>query len=250
MKGFQKILKKQHKEKETLKKKHNKEKQLMQKNHSAAIDKLTTIYNKKQNLNVNNNNNNNDCANNQPNSARSSRSSKRSNQENNDKDKIGELVEEQTRIWVALVERQVQEEKQLNKDHIDQQCNSFEQLLVEAQKQRVKFIEQKQTKEVYQLQANQAKKSVEDTKRLKAEKDLRSKQERDRRVRELNSTNTKTFIDERKRLLFKHSQVTNSLLTISKEELELLKEENTKAKELSMCLNEEFEFSQSPSSVC
>jgi phosphatidylinositol phospholipase C beta len=78
------------------------------------------------------------------------------------------------------------------------------------------------------LQANQAKKSVEDTKRLKAEKDMRSKQERDRRVRELNSTNTKTFIDERKRLLFKHSQVTNSLQTISKEELELLKEENTK----------------------
>ena len=149
MKGFQKLLKKQHKEKDALKKKHNKEKQLMQKNHSAAIDKLTTIYNKKQNLNVNNN----DCVNNQPSSARSSRSSKRSNQENNnnnnnnnDKDKIGELVEEQTRMWVALVERQTNEEKQLNNDHIDQQCNIFEQLLGEAQKQRIKFIEQKQTK--------------------------------------------------------------------------------------------------------
>ena len=155
MKGFQKLLKKQHKEKETLKKKHNKEKSLMQKNHSAAIDKLTTIYNKQQQQQqqlIVNNNINNEFVNNQNNSTRSSRSSKRSNQENNnnecknDKDKIADLVDEQTRTWVALVERQTQEEKQLNNEHIDQQCSIFEQLLVEAQKQRVKFIEQKQNK--------------------------------------------------------------------------------------------------------
>ena len=159
MKGFQKLLKKQHKEKEGLKKKHNKEKCLMQKHHSSAIDKLTTTYSKLSisvnnnvdcvhNLNhQNNNNNNNNTSNN------SSRSSKRSHQENNnndninnDKDKISELVEEQTRAWVALVDRQQQEEKQLNNEHIDQQCNIFEQLLVEAQKQRKKLIDQRLNK--------------------------------------------------------------------------------------------------------
>ena len=88
---------------------------------------------------------------------------------------------------------------------------------------RTKFF-----REVSQLQANQAKKSVEDTKRLKAEKNIRNKQELDRRVRELNSTNTKTFIDERKRLINKHSLETSSLSKISVEEQEALKEENTK----------------------
>ena len=150
MKGFQKLLKKQHKEKESLKKKHNKEKSLMQKNHSSAIDKLTVTYNK-QNMSVNETN---DCVNNQNNnsSARSSRSSKRSNQENNNepvknnKDRISELVDEQTKMWVALVDKQTQEEKQLNNEHIDQQCSIFDQLLVEAQKQRLKLVEQRQNK--------------------------------------------------------------------------------------------------------
>jgi len=169
---------------------------------------------------------------------------------NNDKDKISELVEEQTRAWVALVDRQQQEEKQLNNEHIDQQCNIFEQLLVEAQKQRKKLIDQRLNKETEQLKANQAKQSVEDTKRLLAEKNFRNKQERDRRVRELNSNNMKKFIEERKRLANKHSQETSLLLKISKEEQEALKEENTKAKELSMCLNDELTFVQTPSSVC
>ncbi len=78
------------------------------------------------------------------------------------------------------------------------------------------------------MKANQAKQSVEDTKRLLAEKNFRNKQERDRRVRELNSNNMKKFIEERKRLANKHSQETSLLLKISKEEQEALKEENTK----------------------
>jgi hypothetical protein len=46
MKGFQKLIKKQSKEKENLKKKHNKEKALMQKQHSFVIDKMTATFDK------------------------------------------------------------------------------------------------------------------------------------------------------------------------------------------------------------
>ena len=51
MKGFQKLVKKQLKEKETLKSKQNKEKALMQKQHCSAIDKMTTVHNKKMSSN-------------------------------------------------------------------------------------------------------------------------------------------------------------------------------------------------------
>ena len=78
------------------------------------------------------------------------------------------------------------------------------------------------------MKANQAKQSVEDTKRLLSDKNFRNKQERDRRVRELNSNNMKKFIEERKRLALKHSNETSQLDKIIKEEEEILKQENNK----------------------
>lgn len=46
LKGYQKLLKKQAKDRENLKKKHNKDRALMQKNHSGTIDKMTASYDK------------------------------------------------------------------------------------------------------------------------------------------------------------------------------------------------------------
>ncbi len=69
---------------------------------------------------------------------------------------------------------------------------------------------------------------MEETKRLLSEKNFRNKQERDRRVRELNSNNMKKFIDERKRLANKHSQETNLLAKMAKDEEDTLKDENAR----------------------
>lgn len=85
-------------------------------------------------------------------------------------------------------------------------------------------------RETDQLKTNQAKQSVEDSKRLQSEKNFRNKQEKDRRLRELNSNNMKRFIDERKRLANKHKQENELLENITKEENENLTEENKKVK--------------------
>jgi phosphatidylinositol phospholipase C beta len=69
---------------------------------------------------------------------------------------------------------------------------------------------------------------VEDSKRLISDKSFRNKQERDRRVRELNSNNMKKFIEERKRLANKHSLESQSLAKIVKEEEDSLNDENNK----------------------
>ena len=78
------------------------------------------------------------------------------------------------------------------------------------------------------MKSNQARQSVEDSKRLLSDKTFRNKQDRDRRLRELNSTNMKKFIDERKRLALKHQQETTNLNNIVKEEEQTLLEENSK----------------------
>lgn len=255
MKGFQKLLKKQSKENENLKKKQNKEKALMQKQHSSVIDKLAANYDKSvincvgaNTILINNNNSN--VMNNNYSNIENNNSINNDANENGYKSKIKEMVEEQSRLWANLIERQQNEEKLLNNEHVEQQCIHFQQLLQEAQKQRKKDIEARQKKETEQLKANQAKQSVEDSKRLLSDKNFRNKQDRDRRLRELNSNNMKRFIDERKRLASKHKQENELIEKMTKEEEDNLNEENKKAKELATCINEELSYAFSRSAVC
>lgn len=51
-----------------------------------------------------------------------------------------------------------------------------------------------------EMRANQAKMSMENSKAISQDKSIKNKAERERRVRELNSSNTKKFLDERKRV--------------------------------------------------
>jgi phosphatidylinositol phospholipase C beta len=69
---------------------------------------------------------------------------------------------------------------------------------------------------------------VEDSKRLLSDKNFRNKQDRDRRLREMNSNNMKKFIDERKRLASKHKLENELLEKITKDEEDNLNEENRK----------------------
>jgi phosphatidylinositol phospholipase C beta len=69
---------------------------------------------------------------------------------------------------------------------------------------------------------------VEDSKRLLSDKKFHNKQEKDRRLRELNSNNMKRFIDERKRLASKHKQEHEVLDDLTSDETDSLKEENKK----------------------
>lgn len=78
------------------------------------------------------------------------------------------------------------------------------------------------------MKTNQARQSVEERKRLLSEKNFRNKQEKERRLRELQSNNTKRFMDERRRLGNKHKQENELLEKITKEEIETLTEENKK----------------------
>jgi len=58
---------------------------------------------------------------------------------------------------------------------------------------------------------SQVRQNIEDSKRLSSEKNIRTKADLDRRVRELKSNNTKKFVEERKRQKMKHDREQENL---------------------------------------
>ena len=58
---------------------------------------------------------------------------------------------------------------------------------------------------------SQVRQNIEDSKRLGSEKNIRTKADLDRRVRELKSNNSKKFVEERKRQKMKHDREQENL---------------------------------------
>ncbi len=104
----------------------------MQKQHSSTIDKMNAQFDK--------------SAESTANGESAGLGGLRNGGESGLHAKLKECVEEQTKMWAALIERQQAEEQQLNNEHVDQQCFTFQVLLTEAQKQRKKDIESRQNK--------------------------------------------------------------------------------------------------------
>jgi hypothetical protein len=64
------------------------------------------------------------------------------------------MVDQQEKLWNGLLEKHQTDEKQMNNDHVEQQCLTFDVLLVEAQKERKKQVEARQNRYVSELKQN------------------------------------------------------------------------------------------------
>lgn len=82
------------------------------------------------------------------------------------------------------------------------------------------------------LKSAQAKQSMEASRDIQNDKKIKNKAEKDRRIRELSSNNTKRFIEERKRLANKQSRELDNLKKMQGEQAENLVRENEKVFEL------------------
>ncbi|GAB6030959.1 hypothetical protein CHUAL_007783 [Chamberlinius hualienensis] len=164
-KGFLKLLKKQHKDLECTRKKHHKEKISVQKAQCAAVDKLLR--------NIKKNDIMTDPA-------------------------IKEIVGFQTKQWSQMLLKHQNEEWVVMQNHLQQQCDFLKKLMEASQANQIKQLELRHEKENKEMKSYQAKSSVETAKEVASDKTLRNKAEKDRRLREKNSNNTKKFIEERK----------------------------------------------------
>uniref|UniRef100_A0A8C3A499 1-phosphatidylinositol 4,5-bisphosphate phosphodiesterase n=1 Tax=Cyclopterus lumpus TaxID=8103 RepID=A0A8C3A499_CYCLU len=201
MKTYLKLTKKQQKELNTLKKKQSKDQNTMQKVHCSQVDKLVSQHEKEKT--------NQEKLLEKAVKKRGENNCQELKKETEDKIqtltadhkvKVKEITAQHTKEWSELISSQGSEEQEVKDGHVTQQCEHLKKLLTTVQEQQtlqLKLIHERQSKE---MRANQAKMSMENSKAISQDKSIKNKAERERRVRELNSSNTKKFLDERKRV--------------------------------------------------
>lgn len=80
------------------------------------------------------------------------------------------------------------------------------------------------------MELSQVRQNIEDSKRLGSEKNIRTKADLERRVRELKSNNTKKFLEERKRQIMKHEREKDNLVKSHETQKSILLAEIDKVK--------------------
>ncbi|XP_022689662.1 1-phosphatidylinositol 4,5-bisphosphate phosphodiesterase-like isoform X5 [Varroa jacobsoni] len=200
-KEFVKLKRKQQKELDCMTKKQSKEKHSMQKQQTASIDKMV-----KQSANKLSPN---DHA-------------------------VQRLVREHADQWSALKEKHAKDYFKLLRDHTNQQGVVLKALLIRTQQRQMKALESRFESENKIMKAKQARVSVETAREVSGDKTLRNKAERERRLREKNSNNTKKFIEERKTAALKQSREREKIKKIHEKQLnDVLREIDNNLEELS-----------------
>ncbi|XP_049446253.1 1-phosphatidylinositol 4,5-bisphosphate phosphodiesterase beta-4-like isoform X1 [Epinephelus fuscoguttatus] len=227
MKTYLKLIKKQQKELNTLKKKHSKDQNTMQKAHCSQVDKMVSQHDKEKTTleklleKAIKKRGENNCQ-----ELKKETEDKIQTLIADHKVKVKDITAQHTKEWSELISSHSSEEQEMKDSHVTQQCEHLKKLLATVQEQQtmqLKLIHERQSKE---MRANQAKMSMENSKAISQDKSIKNKAERERRVRELNSSNTKKFLDERKRLAMKHQKEMEQLEKNQREQLEKLEKFN------------------------
>ncbi|KAL6095582.1 plcb4 [Pungitius sinensis] len=227
MKTYLKLIKKQQKELNSLKKKQSKDQNTMQKSHCSQVDKMVSQHDKEKTTleklleKAIKKRGENNCQ-----ELKKETEDKIQTLVADHKVKVKDITALHTKEWSQLLSSHSGEEQGLKDAHVTQQCEHLKKLLSAVQEQQttqLKLIHERQSKE---MRANQAKMSMENSKAISQDKSIKNKAERERRVRELNSSNTKKFLDERKRLAMKHQKEMEQLEKNQREQLDKLEKFN------------------------
>uniref|UniRef100_A0A8C3C7G0 1-phosphatidylinositol 4,5-bisphosphate phosphodiesterase n=1 Tax=Cairina moschata TaxID=8855 RepID=A0A8C3C7G0_CAIMO len=227
MKAYIKHLKKQQKELNALKKKHAKEHSAMQKLHCTQIDKIVAQYDKekvsyeKMLEKAIKKKGGSNCV-----ELKKETEIKIQALTSDHKSKVKEIVAQHTKEWSEMINTHSAEEQEIRDLHLNQQCELLKKLLINAHEQQTQQLKFSHDRESKEMRANQAKISMENSKAISQDKSIKNKAERERRVRELNSSNTKKFLEERKRLAMKQSKEMDQLKKVQLEHLEVLEKQN------------------------
>ncbi|XP_068432821.1 1-phosphatidylinositol 4,5-bisphosphate phosphodiesterase beta-4-like isoform X2 [Clinocottus analis] len=250
MKTYLKLIKKQQKELATLKKKQSKDQTAMQKAHCSQVDKLISQHEKEKTTleklleKAIKKRGENNCQ-----ELKKETEDKIQTLTADHKVKVKEITAQHTKEWSELLSSHSSEEQEMKDSHVTQQCEHLKKLLTTVQEQQtlqLKLIHERQSKE---MRANQAKMSMENSKAISQDKSIKNKAERERRVRELNSSNTKKFLDERKRLAMKHQKELEQLQKNQREQSEKLEKFNEQAKDMQQMVKLEEEMDRRPATV-
>uniref|UniRef100_A0A8C7W709 Phosphoinositide phospholipase C n=1 Tax=Oncorhynchus mykiss TaxID=8022 RepID=A0A8C7W709_ONCMY len=218
---YLKLIKKQQKELNFLKKKHAKDRTIMQKCHCTQVDKMISQHDKEKLTQDKllekaiKKRGENNCL-----ELKKETESKVEKLNTDHKAKVKDITAQHTKEWSEMINSHSSVEQDMKDIHVVQQCEQLKKLLSGVQEQQTLSL--KLIHERKEMRANQAKTSMENSKAISQDKTIKNKAERERRVRELNSSNTKKFLEERKRLAMKHQKEMETLEKSQKEQLEKL----------------------------
>ncbi|CAP26692.2 Protein CBR-EGL-8 [Caenorhabditis briggsae] len=164
-------------------------------------------------------------------------------------DRVRSLVNTQTGEWSAMVRRHDEEEFELKKGQLKEQFDLLKKLMSEAQKNQMQALKLRLEAEGKDLKQTQTKKSMEDVKVIQLDKGIKTKAERDRRIKELNEKNLKMFVEERKRLAMKAQKHEEQLIKRHLDQLEQLEKDFQKALEAEVGNYKEEQLAAQPTSV-
>uniref|UniRef100_A0A671T6Z6 Phosphoinositide phospholipase C n=1 Tax=Sinocyclocheilus anshuiensis TaxID=1608454 RepID=A0A671T6Z6_9TELE len=250
MKTFIKLMKKQQKELNTLKKRHAKEHNAMQKSHCTQVDKIVAQHDKEKFTleklleKAIKKRGENNCS-----ELKKETAIKVEMLTTDHKEKVKDMVAQHTKEWSEMINCHSTEEQEMKDAHVTQQCELLRKLLASVQEQQtlqLKLIHERQSKE---MKGNQAKMSMENSKAISQDKSIKNKAERERRVRELNSSNTKKFLEERKRLAMKQAKELEQLQKSQREQLDKLEKFNEQAKDMQKMVKLEEDMDRRPATV-
>uniref|UniRef100_A0A452TPR6 1-phosphatidylinositol 4,5-bisphosphate phosphodiesterase n=1 Tax=Ursus maritimus TaxID=29073 RepID=A0A452TPR6_URSMA len=199
--AYLKHLKKQQKELNSLKKKHAKEHSTMQKLHCTQVDKIVAQYDKEKSTHEKilekamKKKGGSNCL-----EMKKETEIKIQTLTSDHKSKVKEIVAQHTKEWSEMINTHSAEEQEIRDLHLSQQCELLRKLLISAHEQQTQQLKLSHDRESKEMRAHQAKISMENSKAISQDKSIKNKAERERRVRELNSSNTKKFLEERKRV--------------------------------------------------
>ncbi|XP_035795206.1 1-phosphatidylinositol 4,5-bisphosphate phosphodiesterase-like isoform X1 [Anopheles albimanus] len=208
-KGFQKTAKKQQKELDAVKKKHAKERAGVQKQQNAAIERLIKG---------------------------------KSKEEIKADSAVRKLIQEQNAQWTEMAERHKKEEWDLLKQQLADQQEILRKLMETTQAAQMKQLEAKHEREIKELNSRQAKISVETSKEVANDKTLKTKGEKDRRLREKKQNNIKRFMDEKKTATIKQNREKEKLKVTHDKQLEELANDVQKLIEMYKVDEEEYKL--------
>nr|XP_055028514.1 1-phosphatidylinositol 4,5-bisphosphate phosphodiesterase beta-4 [Misgurnus anguillicaudatus] len=226
-KSYLKLVKKQQKEANALKKKQMKAHAALQSSHSAQVDRIDAQHAKeKQTL-----------------EKQLFKSIKKSNESHshemrtdiemqiktlitNHKTKVKDVVSVHALEMTDLIGRHSSEEQKRKEQQILQRCEELHRLMLEEQEEQTRRLSALHERECKEMRRKQAKISMESSRAISHDRSIKIKAERERRVRELNSTNTRKFLTERKKLALKQLKESKRLQEDQQEQREKLEKHN------------------------
>ncbi|XP_071488993.1 1-phosphatidylinositol 4,5-bisphosphate phosphodiesterase beta-4-like isoform X4 [Diadema antillarum] len=230
--AYQKLLKKQQKEQDSLNKRHSKERATLQKTHYSTVNKMEACHDREKLTREKSlekaikKKGESNCS-----DLKIETECHVQSLVNDHKARVKEVVADQSKEFAEMVHRQQMEEVNMKENHIHQRCDLLKKLMVSTQEDQIQLLAGRHEREMKELKSNQAKDSMESTKAVSHDKSVKNKAERDRRVRELQSNNTKKFLEERKRLMMKQDKEKEEVQQVHSKQIEKLRKEVEKMME-------------------